>query len=425
MNRGQFKCGIAVLLAASLCLAGEEEANPLSGKPVAELAAVLAATANEMDRLNAVKALDELVPQKQDVRRNRGSKPVEYPAVDRAVIEVLVKGLHDPASSVRYVCRKALGRSGAAAIEDLVAALSSDDVDVRSYAADALGDMGVYADAEAQPLEKAVPALTKLLSDKHYAARVSAAMAMSHIGVRAAPALPQLIKLLDDKEWAVADAAVQAVAAADPEGRRSVPALVKVLGSRKHDLREFVCNELAAMGPKAKAAIPALIKLLDTDRESWQAGKAAANALASIISVDKAQTPAVPVTDQERRVVVAAIAQSAAKQKYPFMQDDRLFVLFPTIRHGVANPDLSGDLGREALPALPLALARLKAWMRQPPSPWIPRKGLVDLLALVGAHAKTEVVPVVKELLANSEIDEKQGRKQLEDLLKALEGPEP
>jgi len=414
MNRRRYECEIAVLLAAaSLCLAGQEDGNPLSGKPVVELAAVLAGSTNEMDRLNAAKALEELVPQKQDVRRNRRAKPVEYPAVDESVVEVLVKGLHDQASSVRYVCRKALGRSGAAAIESLVAALSSENVDVRSYAADALGDMGVYADAEALPLEKAVPALTKLLSDKNYAVRVSAAMALSHIGARAAPALPQLIKLLDDREWAVADAAVRAVAQADPSGAKSVPALVKVLDNKKHDLREFACNELKALGVKAKAAIPALIELLDADRDSWYAGKAAAEALIAIVSYDKRKTKDDPAPDI-RAAVIGAIAQSVSSQTAPFVRLDRLQALF--IPGNIACP-----MGKEVLPALPHALKLLEKWMKKPP--WgDPRGKLAAFLARAGVHAPEQVVPVITKLLDDPEIrkDEK-GTKLMQGLLKKLE----
>jgi len=413
-------CGLAVLSAAwSVGAAAQKAANPLEGKSLAELAAVLADSGDEVARHNAVRAIAAGVPEKKRRTTRPPKQAPQYASTDNGVVAVLVRGLGDGASSVRYACREALGRCGAAAVGPLVKALASENIDTRSYAADALGDIGVYDDADAQPLDRALPALTKLLGDKHYAVRVSSAMALSRIGVRAAPALPKLIALLDDAEWAVADAAVRAVAAADPSGKQSVAALVKVLGNTRHDLREFVCTELGDMGPKAEAAIPALIELLDTDRNSWQAGKAAAGALGAIVSIDPKQPDAATVSDETRTIVIASIAKSAAAQKVPFMQNVRLFVLLPNLHRQYGQHHYTGPLGKEALVALPLAMQRLQQWMVRG-SAWIPRRELVAFIGEVGVHAKGEVIPVVKALLADKKLDPKTGRQELEGLLKKL-----
>ena len=424
----RMSCAIATVLVALLAVlsaswsigtAAQKAANPLEGKSLTELTPILTDSGDEVARYNAVKAIAADV----SVKNRRGNRPPkvkpEYAATDAKVVAVLVAGLADKASSVRYACREALGRCGAAAIGPLVKALASENVDVRSCAADALGDVGVYDDADAQPLGQAVGALTKLLGDKHYAVRVSAAMALSRIGVRAAPALPKLIGLLDDAEWAVADAAVRAVAAADPGGKQSVPALAKVLGSKKHDLREFVCMELAAMGPKAEAAVPALIELLDTDRNSWQAGKAAAGALAAIVSIDPKNPDAPSVSAETRTIVLSAIAKSAADpRKVPFVQDGRLYALLPKLNR-TYGPGYTGPLGAEALPALPVALSRLRSWSI-PYHHWVPRRELIAFIVEMAPHAKGSIVPVVKALLAEKELNEAV-RKDLDGLLAKLE----
>ena len=412
MSRTMTLCNLALICLAGSALAKPEERNPLADKSVPELASILSQSKDEALRLNASKALRAKMPQKS-VRLRRGQKTPAYPKADADLVKALLRGLHDTSSGVRYECRKGLGCGGETALSGLLAEMASKEADARSYAADALGDMGTYPDAAGLPLDKALPALQKALSDKDYRVRVSAAMALSKIGARSAPALPQLIRLLDDEKWAVADAAVRAVGQADPSGVKSVPALVRVLDNKKHDLREFACNELKAMGAKAKAAIPALIKLLDADRESWYAGKGAADALMAMVSYDKRKIKDDPAADV-RAGVISAIAQSVNNQAAPFVKLDRLQALF--IPGNVACP-----MGEEVLPALPHALELLEKWMKKPP--WgDPRGKLAAFLARVGGHAPEQVVPVVTRLLDDPEIkkDEK-GTKLLQDLLNKLE----
>jgi HEAT repeat protein len=386
-------CAMFLLCAASLVVGA-----PQQGKPTAELRGTLANGKTELERLNAAKALDALVPAKQlpDPRRQQEAPDAKPVAAD--VVAALLRGLEDPAGSVRYVCRQSLGRSGETAIPGLLAALESANPDARSYAADALADMAQYTDASALPLEQVVPGLTRALDDKDYAVRVSACLALKHVGPRANSALSKLIGRLKDKEWSVAEAAVQAVAAVDPSGKDSVPALAKVLGRRRHELREIVCQELGALA----------------DKDNWFAGKAATDALMQMAAYDARRTPEDPAADMRPRIL-AAIARSAATQEAPFVRQDRLTALF-------VPGHLTCPMGPEVLPALPYALETLKLWMHQPPNRWVPRQGLVNFLAVAGVHAKPEVAAAVKELLADKTIDQTQGVKQLEYLLKKLEG---
>lgn len=409
MRRMTVFCGVLILGLTSSFVSAAKAPNSLADVPLPKLATMLQQGDDEVTRLNAAEALALKIPAKSMPKGKAIAPPVDAP--DPAVVALLLQGLQDEASAVRYVCRQALGRSGAGGLDGLIAALASPVVDVRSYSADALGDMGGYSDADALPLEKAVPALRKALRDKNYAVRVSAAMALKTFGSRSAPALPELIKLLKDDEWAVVDAAVQAVAAADPSGEKSVPALVKVLKNRKHDVREFVCQEFAAMGQNAKAGIPALIKLLDVDAKSWYAGKGAGDALAKIISIDPRHPPAEDKLVKERPQVIAALAKSVTTQKVPFTVDDRLSSLL----------NCRCEIGPEVLPALPLAKQRLQEWTTAPMRPWVPRRELLAFLAVAGRHDMENTVAFVKELIADKKVDQEKGLKELNDLLKKLE----
>jgi hypothetical protein len=411
MKRQVVLAAYAVFLLSAASQAAEA---PHTGKPVAELRGILTSGKTELERLNAAKALDALVPAKQLPDPRRKQETPDAKPVSADVVAALLPGLEDSAGSVRYVCRQALGRSGETAMPGLLEALKSANPDARSYAADALADMAQYTDAPTLPLEQAVLTLTRALDDKHYAVRVSACLALKHFGPKAESALSKLIRRLKDKEWSVAEAAVQAVAAVDPSGKDSVPALAKVLRSRRHELREMVCQELGALGPKAKAAVPALIKLLDADKDNWFAGKAATDALMQIAAYDARKTPEDPAADVRPRII-AAIANSAAMQEAPFVRQDRLTALF-------VPGHLTCPIGAEVLPAIPVALETLKAWMRPPLNPWVPRQGLINFLAVVGVHARPEVVAAVKALLADKTVDQTRGVKQLEQLLKKLEG---
>lgn len=384
--------------------------SPLAGKSVPELSTILKESSKESMRFEAAKVLRGMMPKRLTKLARKQEMPI-FGKSDPAIVKILAQGLGDTSSGVRYECRKALGCGGEVALDALVSEMKSAEPDVRSYAADALGDMGTYLDAASIPMEKAVPALQKALGDKDYRVRVSAAMALSRIGERSAPALKQLIKLLKDDEWAVADAAVRAVAAADPSGDKSVPALVKVLKNKKHDLREFVCNELKAMGQNAKGAIPALIKLLDADADSWYAGKGAGDALAKIVSIDPRNPPVEDKLVKERPKVIAAIAKSVNKQKVPFMTNDRLSSLL----------DCKCEIGPEVLPALPVAKQRLQEWIYAPMRPWVPRRELLAFLAVAGKNDKENTVAFVKGLIADEKVDQDKGLKELSDLLKKLE----
>ena len=79
------------------------------------------------------------------------------------------------------------------AVPQLIPLLKDSDADVRSSAADALGNIGAEA-------KTAVPQLIPLLKDSDAGVRINAACALWNMGAEAKTAVPQLILLLKDSD---------------------------------------------------------------------------------------------------------------------------------------------------------------------------------------------------------------------------------
>jgi hypothetical protein len=107
---------ILILLCMSPLCGGITQAAEHSpgGKPIPELRGVLVNGKTELDRLNAAKALEALIPAKQRPDP-RLQQPTVTNSVSPDVVAALLPGLADSACSVRYVCRQALGRGGPSA----------------------------------------------------------------------------------------------------------------------------------------------------------------------------------------------------------------------------------------------------------------------------------------------------------------------
>lgn len=134
----------------------------------------------------------------------------------RDAVPMLVKimnGKHP--SVVRWNAARTLGKIGpdaAAAIPDLIAALTDADDHVREHSAEALGDIGPLSTA-------AVPNLTAMLTDPITLIRRDAVRSLGNIGEASRPAIPEIEKLLKDREEVVRDAAKAALRRIDPQRR--------------------------------------------------------------------------------------------------------------------------------------------------------------------------------------------------------------
>lgn len=196
-----------------------------------------------------------------------------------------------------------IGPAAAPLIDQVLAALESDDWDLQWAAADALGSMGSSDPA-------ALAALTAALGHESGIVVSAAATALARIGAAAVPVLSDILLQPDDPraEWA-ADAlgriGLAASAAAEPllaqlhsprpglaawsaialakitGDERAVPMLVKLLDrTDRADLREQAALGLKIVGPRASGAAGALNALRhDPDADVRTAAEAALSAV--------------------------------------------------------------------------------------------------------------------------------------------------
>jgi CubicO group peptidase (beta-lactamase class C family) len=130
-----------------------------------------------------------------------------------------------------------------AGVEPLVSALGHADPFVRGAAAVALGQIG----------EAAVPALTQALGSDDAEVRWSAAIALGRMGAVAGPALPALIRLLADRHPQVRHVAATTLGGLDGAARAAAPALVRCLSDRDPAVRRSAALALARVAPGDRA----------------------------------------------------------------------------------------------------------------------------------------------------------------------------
>jgi hypothetical protein len=154
-----------------------------------------------------------------------------------------------------------LAKMGPAAVPQLIAALRSRSIHVRSSAAFGLGKLGPAA-------ADAVPDLIKALSDKP-PARTYATIALGEIASNAKLAVPALMKLLNDEEHEVRRAAVTSLGQLGPAASAAVPKLLPFLGATDWCWWHFLAAQaLGRIGPTASSALEPLQRLLTSkDRQ--------------------------------------------------------------------------------------------------------------------------------------------------------------
>src|SRR5262249_9222526 len=140
----------------------------------------------------------------------------------------------------------------------LEAALWDGNVDVRRWAAVALGNVG-------PPAATAVPALVKVLrQDRDARARVLAATALAWLGPRARKAIPALLEALKDDDVRT-DAGIS-LKKLVPDAS-ALPALLELLRDKRGEVRAEAAAVLGYMGAASKPALPALIRTLREDKD--------------------------------------------------------------------------------------------------------------------------------------------------------------
>lgn len=122
----------------------------------------------------------------------------------RKAIPDLIRVLGDPEADVREAVAMTLAGFGKPSVEPLIGALRQKDNEAVITASKTLGKLGPDATA-------AVPALTKLLTDKVPLVAAAAARALGDIGASAGKALPMLVAAMDSENEDLKDAATAAV----------------------------------------------------------------------------------------------------------------------------------------------------------------------------------------------------------------------
>ena len=269
--------------------------------PVVILITVLpfssARTDEEKDRV--LELIERLKDEDEDVRRNAAEALVKIgePAVeplikvlkdknakvrgdaayalgrigDKRAVDALIEVLRneDDDALVRLSAAEALIRIGEPAVEPLIEALKDEDEDARSFAADALGEIGD---------RRAVDALVKILKDGSAEVRESAACALGKIGdEKALPHLELIWEKEESKEVKVW-VAYALFRIAKKEG--TFEFLLDVLKDRDREVRWQAVLALGGTGDKR--AVEPLMGVLKDIGEDMLVRGSAANALVEI-----------------------------------------------------------------------------------------------------------------------------------------------
>ncbi len=247
------------------------------------------------------------------------------------------------------------------AAETLVAGLAADDPQVRRVAARALADFGDHSDV-------VVPALVALLKDADPEVAGNALDALASIGPQVVDRIAAALKNPDLRHFAT-----RLLYRLGPEAAEAVPALTEALQEPVNNANDAAFRvetqmALAAIGPAAAPAVEELIKSLDSDdadiraTASYALGKIGAEAASAVDALrDRLQdldpTESGPVWwallqifphDQEVVKAVAPRLIAALDQPSALVRAEAAAAL--------------GDLGEDALPALP----RLKQLQEDP-----------------------------------------------------------
>ncbi len=174
-----------------------------------------------------------------------------------------VSALQSQISELRWVASNqfvALGPAGEEAIPVLAEMLSAPDANVRSAAANSLGNFGIKA-------TDAVPALMEAYQHASQTEGFSYLRALGLIGD--ARAVPLMVDVLRGADWYSAYEACEALAKIGAQAAAAAPDLIALLASEQNQVVRCAIETLGKIGPTAMDAVPHLIKLLAGSESSY------------------------------------------------------------------------------------------------------------------------------------------------------------
>lgn len=154
----------------------------------------------------------------------------------------------------------AIGPDTKSTVAEWIESLRADDVDVRSYAAFALG----YYKPHPAHQKEVVGALAKALRDKDGGVRWMAVKGLMRLGPSAADAVPDLLAVLSDEKSPLRHLAAFALGNVGPQAEVAAPELLKTAYTTKDfTLYTTTTIALSRIGP---AVVPLLSKDLKTNK---------------------------------------------------------------------------------------------------------------------------------------------------------------
>ena len=153
-------------------------------------------------------------------------------------------GRIDPKQQRKIEITRQLRLTGKEAVPALVKALKDPDVQMRRNSALVLITLaGAYEEEQPRPgkvdIREAVPALINAMEDSDGVVRSWAAQALGEVGPDAKDAVPALLKLITDREEGCRNCSCIALAGIGPAARDALPALRKALKDPSKDVRQF------------------------------------------------------------------------------------------------------------------------------------------------------------------------------------------
>jgi HEAT repeat protein len=204
------------------------------------------------------------------VRVQAGLALTKLHVEDESLAAPLSKALNDEIQWVRMDVVLVLSRMGHGAkdaVPALVGALGDKanrqmmepvQKSVFDLAIETLGKIGPDA-------KEAVPALSKIMTEKDIANRVNAAESIWKINKDLKATMPVFLEGLKSEDFHACDEALDALEIVGANGKEAVPLLTKILADKERtaQARGLAAKVLGNMGPEAKAAVPALVAGLD------------------------------------------------------------------------------------------------------------------------------------------------------------------
>jgi len=269
------------------------------------------------------------------------------------VLPHLVAELRDPNSSLLGKVDLYIHESGPAAVPHLAGLLRDPNPEVRGQAAIMLGRL--YGDGTAK---LTAPLLLKALDDPENSVRSYAQQALGNLGEQATPILPALIERVQCQRGEAAMQAAMVLGQIGKPARSALPALLPLFKSDIPDLRLTALQAVRRIEPKAAELMPLYTALL-ADEDTAIRGQAL-EALAGW------GQPAVPVLLRALTHEDVELRQWASRylvQLKPAPQDATILAAALKDENAEVRANAArvlGKLGRAADAAVPTLIALLK-----------------------------------------------------------------